>query len=585
MASSKHQTIYQDDFSGGSVPSVAPHEIPENAVAQIRNGFLSEDGSIYDRGGAEVSATHNEKLTFLYRGNLAPGLRTLAADDDSFLVDIAGVMTSIGAGGMAVPAPVAEVGRYVFIGGGYIYAGSTKTANYTTGTVTLTNGSTTVTGSGTTWNTLVDAGMLLQRGNERVYRVASIDSTTQLTLAEPYAGVTGAGVAYTLSPIYTITAPDPYPDSDVYCVAQNRLCWRANNILRFAPLVDGFPANHNTFVATDEWELPEPIVGLAEVGPNLLVFHTAGTHVLQGIGFDIVDASGNPQQQLAKLSDHVLLEGCGTAYWEQALIAPFTDGVYLLDGISSPTRLSENIDSDYRDYVRLGYRAGQAAVHRSHYFLPLISGTADPKKLYSVQLDRLAFDKRRRLTFPWSWHDGDGAEVSALVNDLSADRKPILLGAQANAAGDVLDLTGYFAPTSTNSTDPDGSVIEGDIITRDYETGNGTQNVVRKVRARYEMTGGADARLLASWSDGATDTGGAKFDQAIFDTDVFGEEGAVFHALTGDAPESDGRGVYPWRVNERTRFIRFRFRTQGDVHTFRFRSLELFIRPSQATRR
>lgn len=578
-------TLLQDDFSSGAVPSVAPHLVPPNGVSQLRNGFLDQDGSIYRRGGAKVSATHDEKLTFLYRGNLGPGLRTLAADDDSFLTDVAGVMTSVGGAGLPYPKPVAETGRYVFIGGGFIYAGSQKSAVYNTGTVGLTNGSTTVTGSGTTWNTLVDAGMLLQRANERVYRVASIDSTTQLTLAEPYEGVTGAGVAYTLSPLYTITAADPYPDSEVYAVAQNRLVWAENNLLRFAPLQSGFPNNHAAHVATDEWELPEPIVGLAEVSANLLVFTTAGIWVLQGIGFGIVDQAGNPQQRLAKLSDHVLLEGCGLAYWEQSLIAPFTDGIYLLDGVGTPVELSQNIhQGDYSNYVHLGYRAGQSAVYEAHYFLPLISSTSDPKKLYSVQLDRLAFDRRRRLTFPWSWHDGSGAELSALVSDLSSDRKPILYGAQANAAGDVLDLSGYFEPTSDNSTDPDGTAFECEVITRDYETGNGTDNSVRKLKPRYELSGTGNSGISWAWSDGTADTSGAKWDAVTWDNFNWAEGGAVFHPLD-TSPISDGRTTQNLRIGRRVVFIRFRLKTTGEVHIFRLRSLELFTRPSKAVRR
>lgn len=585
MASSTHATITQEDFSSGAVPSVAPHLIPANGVQQIRNGLLDEDGSIYRRGGSETHATHDEKLTMLWRGSLGPGLRTLAADDDSFLVDVAGVMTAVRAGGMAYPKPLAETGRYLFIGGGYIYAGSLKTAPYTTGTVSVTNGSAVVTGSGTTWNTLVDAGMLFQRGNERVYRIASVDSVTQVTLAEPYEGTTAAGLAYTFSPLYPMTTADPYPRAEIYAVAQNRLVWAEGNLLKFAPLVAGFPANHNAHDSVDEWELPEPIVGHTEVGANLLVFTTAGTWILQGIGYEIVDSAGNPQQRLTKLSDHVLLDGAGIAYWEQGVIAPTTDGVFLFDGISAPVRLSGNIDSDYRAYVRLGYRAGQATVFNSHYFLPLISSTSDPKRLYSVQLDRQAFDRRRRITHPWSWHDGSGAELSALVSDLSADRKPLLLGAQANAAGDVVDITGYFSPTVDNGVDSDGTAFDFDVITRDFSTGNGTDNSVRKLRARYEMAGAVGAAISFAYTDGASEVGGAAWDQVTWDNFVWAESGADFTSLDCDGGESEGRDTHVCRVGKRVRFIRFRIRSTGEVHALRLRSLEVFIKPSRATRR
>lgn len=594
MASSTHLIERQSDWSGGAVPAASPELIPENAVFALRNGLLDDDGAIYRRGGAGYlsNAAFGTRISFLWTGRFDAGVRTLFASPADFgVLDSDGATPlNLGGAGLTYPVATAQVGGYLFIGTGAIYAGSRKTAPYTTGTISTTNGSTTVTGAGTTWNTLVDAGMLLQVGNERVYKVASYTSTTSLELAEPYEGSTGAGKSYTLSPLYEITAADPYPDSLTYAVSQGRLLWAEGRFLRMAPLNTnqssatlGFPMNHSAWLTSDQWELDEEIVGIAEVGVNTLVFTRAGTYVLTGVGFDIVDAAGNPQQRLTKLSEHVLLEGVGFAYWQQGLIVPFTDGIYLVDGISEPVRLSDNIRSDYQAYVSTGYRAGQAAVFDSHYWLPIISSTGGYRRVYSVQLDRRAFDRRRRLTFPWSWHDGAGAEVCAFAAALDDDRAPRLLGAQTATTARVLDCTPFLNPDSNHASDPDGTAHPCEIVTRDYATGNGTDNRVKKLRTRYELFG--TGTLAIAWGDGSYSSGAPRWDEVNWNEFNWGEDGSTFTNLECDGPASDGRDTHVCRVGKRLRYVRFRLRTTGPCEAFTLRELEVHVFPSRAVRR
>ncbi|MBI3596454.1 MAG: hypothetical protein HY203_04795 [Nitrospirae bacterium] len=74
--------------------------------------------------------------------------------------------------------------------------------NYVAGAASVTNGSATVTGSGTTWtsgNTPV--GSLFQvSGDPDTYIVSAINSTTQITLTQPYAGTTASDVNYQITP-------------------------------------------------------------------------------------------------------------------------------------------------------------------------------------------------------------------------------------------------------------------------------------------------------------------------------------------------------------------------------------------------
>lgn len=79
-------------------------------------------------------------------------------------------------------------------------------ADYIMGTVSVSVGGTTVTGSGTSWTTTVSTNnesrwiqFAQPTGDNLWYQIASVDSTTSLTLAEPYFGTTAiSGGAYTL---------------------------------------------------------------------------------------------------------------------------------------------------------------------------------------------------------------------------------------------------------------------------------------------------------------------------------------------------------------------------------------------------
>ncbi len=72
--------------------------------------------------------------------------------------------------------------------------------NYRAGTVGFTNGSPVVTGSGTLWNGNVNPGDILKLTNGTDFEILSVDSNTQLTLAENYPGSTASGLSYRIDP-------------------------------------------------------------------------------------------------------------------------------------------------------------------------------------------------------------------------------------------------------------------------------------------------------------------------------------------------------------------------------------------------
>ena len=84
-------------------------------------------------------------------------------------------------------------------------------SQYSTGLSSVTNGSATVTGSGTLWLANVTASdSFTIAGDGVLYDVASVDTDTQITLSVNYAGVTAAGVVYTIARDFT--SPDNFPE-------------------------------------------------------------------------------------------------------------------------------------------------------------------------------------------------------------------------------------------------------------------------------------------------------------------------------------------------------------------------------------
>ncbi len=544
------------------VRASARHLISSRGVYDIQDGLLDDDGSVYERGGAEYlsTAAFGSNLRFIWDGRLGPGQRTVISHVSEFgVLDATETPVQLGGSGMTLPKRAVEVGGVLFIGGGTLYGGSRKAASYSTGTVSVTQGSKTVTGAGTTWNTLVDAGMLF-RISGRVYPVASIDSTTSLTLRDAYEGSTAAGQAYTLHNIY-VSAP-PYNAQDLYAVAAGRLFVLERNKAYFTP-----PDSPHSFAATDFHELPEGAesVGGAGLGSRLLWFTTNGLWTVDGLDFDIVDPfAGNQQHSVRHTNPElVLVNHEGIAAWQGKLVAPCADGVWLVDGISAPQRVSTQIDPLWRDYVEAGYRAGLAAVYGSHYFLPVINDTGVVQDQLVCRLDRV-IQTGEGLVRPWTRLQGYGANVVAWAvrtGGIQAARNPQLLGASRSNAR-VTKNNAFFSKSAATKNDADGTTPKLTIITRDYALADGyREGTVKDVAARYELVDAA--------SDNPTVT--AEYEIA--------DGGWV--ALSGTGPEDAGQGRKRWKVRRKARHIRYRFVVAAPNAKMVFRSLEQRARPSQ----
>jgi hypothetical protein len=86
---------------------------------------------------------------------------------------------------------------------------------YQTGTVAITNGSTTVTLSSGTWPTWAGTNAEILLTDGLWYRVATRDSTTQITLTSAFQGNTGTGLTYTLAQMQIVLPSDCRKISEV----------------------------------------------------------------------------------------------------------------------------------------------------------------------------------------------------------------------------------------------------------------------------------------------------------------------------------------------------------------------------------
>jgi hypothetical protein len=219
--------------------------------------------------------------------------------------------------------------------------------------------------------------------------------------------------------------------------------------------------------------------------------------------------------------------------------------------------------------------------------LPIISSLGKVKNVLVCRLDRPTQDRNQTI-YPWTHFTGDGGETACYFVRSSIDpQQPKLLGAQAREPSRLVDCSGFFNPSAAIKNDADGSTFDLDIITRDYETGSGTLNVVRAVRPRYELIDADedDPQLRVSFSDGSARTGGAKFGEAKFGEAKFASELDASFSPAGEAGPSDGREPVRFRVNKKARHIRFHIKSSGPAARCVLRSLELKPRPSGALRR
>jgi hypothetical protein len=588
----------QLDFSAGEQRDVAPHLIDPRGFFLGENGLLSDDGSIFKRGGsvAVANAPFGTALRYVWDGWLQPGRRTFLASTSAYgtLAEDGKTPISLGLGGYSsVPKLARAIQGMLFIPGGKIWGGSRKTAEYNTGSITATNGSRNVVGAGTKWLANVDIGMLfrLAKGGQRVYVVSAVRSDTEIELRDLYEGTTEAAIAYTLKPLEDATAP--YKTADLIAVSGRRLIVCTGNEFLFSepdkPHLWEAKIPPSETVVQNRHVLQEGVIilGVESIGVDrALIMHTGGVTVASNLAVPIVDSLGADLHRLDLFSRDIVLWGpAGITGFSGSLVVPATDDVYLMDGTSTPTQLSEAIAPLYRQHVLEGHVPGAAWVDRDHYFLPVLDSSGVPVDLLTCRMDR-PYRSRGRELFPWTYQAGSGAKISAAVRRDPAVPGEIPAVYAACSDGRLVDVSTYFLPTAAVKKDHDGTTPNFALITRDYEAGNLAIARFRRLDLLYELTAdtGEEPLITAEIGTGIRRKGIPAWNEVNWDEFEWaaGEE-LEFDLLDGMAVPNFGpaaalaQNAWTWRSATRARYARFRIQCADPVAKLTIRSVVVFV--------
>jgi hypothetical protein len=122
-------------------------------------------------------------------------------------------------------------------------------------------------------------------------------------------------------------------------------------------------------------------------------------------------------------------------------------------------------------------------------------------------------------------------------------------------------------------------------------------NKVRNIKTRAELVdaGTDNPEIDFDYGFGRREEGGFLWDvfdwadeSSVLDPDDLywdDDDDEVFFPLLCPAPESNGLDRHRCRVNQDARYIRFRLSCNDPCAVLRLRSFEMYVRPSQATRR
>lgn len=583
------ESLKQQDLSAGMWRSLAAHRIPQNGCWDLTDFLIDNQGLPYERGGIGVHSgtATSSNFTVLYDALLSVGRRTFwATTTEMGVLDPADGVTPItidDATGflVGIPSPrrATVVGGRMYIDGGLVYGGATKAAEYSTGTVAMTKGSTTVVGTGTSWAANLGPGMILNFPTPgENYVVASVTDNTHLELTAPFKGATASGLLYAVRAIgASITL------SDIYGTAGRRLLALGdrrggtsgdtvhfsrnqdpiNEITRSDGSFEGIEMEPDedpeNFQDGDFHQIPNGPegLGIASWGDTAIIFTTDGVWLISNMDLQPVDSAGNMQQQLTHNAPQVVLwHRNGLAPFENAWVVPARDGIYIM-GPDSLERVDTPITPLYRDYQRQGLTLGLATVVEGHYLLPILSGINYVDTLV-CRLDRPVRTSAGTIR-PWSHFSG--LPVRAFCRQETAGAAPKLLVA---STGNKILRARYFEPAAVDNTD-NGTVFNGQIVTRDYPTGNGNQNLVRGLDVDYDLTDSA------SYNPTLT---------AEFATTHPVETASYTSAGTAGSKGSDQLMIRQFDNPPRSRYVRFRIRSVGRLSSLLIRSLNVWVRGS-----
>jgi hypothetical protein len=596
-------TFEQSDWGAGIYRG---RRAPPGTVFDAVNVLVDDEGQMFKRGGgtymdssafdpmrnleaAYYPAVNAARLTFFGLTTLPSGRLWAAPTVGTGIIPnvirtnmpttpIPGRPASIG--GVSV-FPIGPDGKMLLYGGTLRALGGYQTSASTGLTASGAANTTILTVSaGPSLAGIASVGMIVrQLATGLVNVIQSVDSATQLTVSTPWPdggvsgefGLYGAVDTRDTSQIAAASVfPFPVMGAETFVASAGAgsprlLVGFANRLYESDP-GDGFRAA--AWDVNRYHELPSnaEIVGLEGAGDHVLVFTTAGTWIIDNLSLDVVDDNGNVQQQVQLLSGDMVLWGDrGIGAWTRNVIVPARDDIYLISADGGIDTISRAIRPLYRSYVAAGYVPGRAAVHRGHYFLPIMgrgASTDTAIDLLVCRLDR-PFDSAAGLLRPWTRWSGHGAGMffATVSSSTAASRLVAVSRPDAIVGKRLIDLTGALNQTGP-ATDANATTPTFTVESTDDDLGAGIRpNTVEKVRYVYETTGGTPVVSVSS---------------------AVGPEGATYTAATlkrgGGA--SNGTDYSAWRVGRKAERMRFRFECASQVTSLILRRREVIVRQS-----
>jgi hypothetical protein len=335
---------------------------------------------------------------------------------------------------------------------------------------------------------------------------------------------------------WTLPTNIPGTSTRVVEAVAGRLVVGAGNVIAFSNAIGPDLHALPVFSPTDYHVLPGGVVitGLKAIEDTLLVFTNFGLWSIANMAYDLTDAAGNVKHTLSLLAPELsLVNDAGLCGFETQIVAPCRDRVYLVSPGSAPLSVSDSITPLYMDLLAQGCLFGGAKAYRGTLFLPVLNVGSTVRTMLTCRLNRPV--RGRYLYFPWTEFSGYAARHTCVDFSVTPSEAK-LIGSHED--GHVNVLSGVFA---SGGADADGTIAPFQIESRDFPTGQGQPNHLRRIRLRYTNT--APASVVASYSA----------DRAPFKT---------LAAKVLPAPGADPAAWWLATV-QRSRYVRVRFLHTG----------------------
>jgi hypothetical protein len=592
----------QEDFAVGLYShNRAGARGPASSLRVAEQVIVGPDGALRGRGRVVAKNGDSSLLNpiFAWAGELLPGHReiwlgesagttkfnvvdpaggALSTFDVSPFTTVEGAAVVHNALIMASANPVADGLR--------AYAGSIKAANFVPANCAVTQDSRTVTRAAGGFNANVDVGMILELPKIAITDswqfavVQKVVSDTQLLLDRPWPESTSAAITLTFRPVLGMNNIIISPAKWIYPMTilfnELGLRWVAYG---------GVPADTEPRPTTMSFNNgPDPVTGLIAHGwdgenrhnfppeatgialqrlrDREMLFTKHGIYIVSNMNLDITDLDGNPQHPIEEYSRELIaVTNKGIATWQNTLIVPCRDEIYMIDGISPPVAISAGIP--WAKHVSDGAVIGWAAVHRGYYLLPLTVG--GETFTYVIRLAPAATPSGA-VFFPTTkimpsitgsdvFHTKRGKNVKCWT---SAGSTSLL------CAGETLlsEATGIFDENVDGHGD-DSDGVNGSVVLAAVEKWfeAGSKTTVRRVRVKYRMVQG-------------------DFGASTLAVSVFRGESSSFVFATPNGGDSDGDDWVAFDVNAMEGHS-FRVRVAvvgGTPKVFELRGIELQYR-------